>query len=624
MVDETDPGTSGVGGSGKGYHYRQALVGSGSADGTTPANDWLGHVTDEYKQDYGQFIGEAYPKYDCFSGYVYALPNSAAIDHEARQQFALHIYAAIETDIVAPADFISFSPTLTGGVSNLNAITGSNPYSKGQQSVGTLSPHYQGGVYGLKSQSISEKHDFTGGIAGWYASLGTGLQSETAINRSGSWTHGQTSFSADLFTFIDGNSIGVKVDGTTICVNESNELYATHTGSFTGSFHGTITGDRTTTTTIGDTGIGTTRYIVGRGFICGPAIVYTNRTYIDDLATGNTTIGATCDDILEIKSKATASCIFRLSGGSSGATPAPQLTFDNYYDSSGGPSLSHLNLYNDTYGFGISEFDLDYFTDFNHKFYTSRSMDRASLTIAEGKVGINIDTDNNSLQTSIAANLHVSQSSSDFPVFRAEGSDGTDYLTVGIDGHITASSNISASGLLYISASEYADTESKVLVRDSNTGRVYYTGSYGGGGGSADNLGNHTATQALNMANYDINNVGTLEAREKSFVIPHPTQHGKKLVYGALEGPEHGVYTRGRVTGSIIELPEEWHGLVHEESLTVQLTPVGKHQNLYVDKTTNYQIFIKNSNLLVKKIDAFYFVQGTRKDIKPLKTIRES
>jgi len=309
MVDETDPGTSGVGGSGKGYHYRQALVGSGSADGTTPANDWLGHVTDEYKQDYGQFIGEAYPKYDCFSGYVYALPNSAAIDHAARQQFALHIYGAIETDVVDPDDFVSFSPTLTGGVSNLNAITGSNPYSKGQQSVGDLSPHYQGGVYGLKSQSISEKHDFTGGIAGWYASLGSGLQSETAINRSGSWTHGQTSFSADLFTFIDGNSIGVKVDGTTICVNESNELFATHTGSFTGSFHGTVTGDRNTTTTIGDTGIGTTRYIVGRGFICGPAVVYTTRTYVDDLATGNTTIGATCDDILEIKSKVTASCV---------------------------------------------------------------------------------------------------------------------------------------------------------------------------------------------------------------------------------------------------------------------------------------------------------------------------
>ena len=47
-------------------------------------------------------------------------------------------------------------------------------------------------------------------------------------------------------------------------------------------------------------------------------------------------------------------------------------------------------------------------------------------------------------------------------------------------------------------ASEYADTESKVLVRDSNTGRVYYTGSYGVGD-SADNLGNHTATQALEM-----------------------------------------------------------------------------------------------------------------------------
>ena len=504
------------------------------------------------------------------------------------KNFALHIYGAIETDIVAPADFISFSPTLTGGSSNLNAITGSNPYSKGQNSVGSLSPHYQGGVYGLKSQSISEKHDFTGGIGGWYASLGTGLQPETDINRSGSWTHGQA-----------------------------------HTGSFTGSFHGTMTGGTNTNTTIGEVGIGTIHYIIERGFIVGPAVVYTNTTYINDLVTGNTTIGATCNDILEIKSKATASCIFRLSGGSSGTAPVPQLTFDNYYDNSGGPSLSHINLYHNLYGFGISEFDIDYFSDYNHKFYTAQEMDRASFTVTTNKVGINIDDDNSNTQNSIAANLHISQSSINFPVLKAEGSDGTDYLTIGIGGHITASGNISASGLLYISASEYADTESKVLVRDSNTGRVYYTGSYGGGG-SADNLGNHTATQALEMASHDINDVGTLEAREKSFVIPHPTQHGKKLVYGALEGPEHGVYARGRVTGSMIELPEEWSGLVHEDSITVQLTPIGTHQSLYVNKIGNYQIFIKNGNLLTNKIDAYYFVQGTRKDIKPLKTIRDA
>ena len=31
--------------------------------------------------------------------------------------------------------------------------------------------------------------------------------------------------SADFFEMIDGNSIGVRVDGKTVCVNDANELF---------------------------------------------------------------------------------------------------------------------------------------------------------------------------------------------------------------------------------------------------------------------------------------------------------------------------------------------------------------------------------------------------------------
>jgi len=117
---------------------------------------------------------------------------------------------------------------------------------------------------------------------------------------------------------------------------------------------------------------------------------------------------------------------------------------------------------------------------------------------------------------------------------------------------------------------------------------------------------------------------GKLEATQKSFVIPHPTKDNKKLVYGVLEGPEHAVYVRGRVKENYIDLPEEWTGLVAEDSITVQLTPIGKHQNLFVDEISNTRIFIKNSNLLRSGIDAFYFIQGTRKDIEPLETERDA
>jgi hypothetical protein len=117
---------------------------------------------------------------------------------------------------------------------------------------------------------------------------------------------------------------------------------------------------------------------------------------------------------------------------------------------------------------------------------------------------------------------------------------------------------------------------------------------------------------------------GTLEATEKSFVIDHPTLPGKRLVYGVLEGPEHAVYCRGKINGEVINLPEEWTGLVDSESITVQLTPIGRHQNLYVVDISNNQVLIRNGDLLTSKISAHYFIQATRKDVKPLATVREA
>jgi hypothetical protein len=111
---------------------------------------------------------------------------------------------------------------------------------------------------------------------------------------------------------------------------------------------------------------------------------------------------------------------------------------------------------------------------------------------------------------------------------------------------------------------------------------------------------------------------GVLHATEKSFNIIHPTQPGKRLVYGVLEGPEHGVYARGRTSSEIIELPEEWTGLVNESTITVQLTPVGSYQALYVDRIKDNKVYIKCED----HIDCFYLIYGERKDINKLQIIQ--
>jgi len=96
---------------------------------------------------------------------------------------------------------------------------------------------------------------------------------------------------------------------------------------------------------------------------------------------------------------------------------------------------------------------------------------------------------------------------------------------------------------------------------------------------------------------------------KKDFDIEHPTKEGMRLHHGSLEGPEHGVYIRGRNKGSVIELPEYWLGLVDESTITVQLTAIGEPQNLCVTD-------IKDNKVYVKGVEYFYFVQAERKDIE--------
>ena len=110
----------------------------------------------------------------------------------------------------------------------------------------------------------------------------------------------------------------------------------------------------------------------------------------------------------------------------------------------------------------------------------------------------------------------------------------------------------------------------------------------------------------------------------KPFDIKHPIKDGYRLRHVSLEGPESGVYYRGRLKGSnIIELPSYWRGLVHEDSITVQLQPIGKNQSLVIESFSNEFITIEigaNQDFLTGEIliDCFYHVYGERKDVNPL------
>lgn len=117
---------------------------------------------------------------------------------------------------------------------------------------------------------------------------------------------------------------------------------------------------------------------------------------------------------------------------------------------------------------------------------------------------------------------------------------------------------------------------------------------------------------------YDLEVNGEISATNKSFVIDHPTKPNMKLRYGSLEGPENGVYVRGKlVDENVINLPDYWTGLVDDSTITVNLTPMGKQCNLFVDKIEKNKIYIKCG--IFQKINCFYTVFAERKDIPSLK-----
>ena len=103
-------------------------------------------------------------------------------------------------------------------------------------------------------------------------------------------------------------------------------------------------------------------------------------------------------------------------------------------------------------------------------------------------------------------------------------------------------------------------------------------------------------------------------AQSKAFNIPHPTRENRRLVHGCLEGPEYGVYTRGRLTNKKeIILPTYWKGLVDWTTITVNLTPIGSHQHLIVKRFDEEKVYLQSNGGM--PIDCFYHVYAERMDI---------
>ena len=107
------------------------------------------------------------------------------------------------------------------------------------------------------------------------------------------------------------------------------------------------------------------------------------------------------------------------------------------------------------------------------------------------------------------------------------------------------------------------------------------------------------------------------DSKPKPFDIKHPSKDGWRLRYACIEGPEVGVYHRGRVRGEkIIKLPDYWKDLVDIESISVQLQPIGAHQDVIVKRWDDEFVYLQAQGGM--PVNCFYHVYAARKDVNPL------
>ena len=106
---------------------------------------------------------------------------------------------------------------------------------------------------------------------------------------------------------------------------------------------------------------------------------------------------------------------------------------------------------------------------------------------------------------------------------------------------------------------------------------------------------------------------GNVLAAKKDFDIPHPTKDNWRLRHVAPEAPTADVYIRGRVTNKTeIIFPTYWKGLVDWTTITVNLTPIGAHQNVIVKRIDEEKVYLQAHGGM--PINCFYHIYGERQD----------
>tara|TARA_Y100001963_G_scaffold36340_1_gene50623 strand:- start:1285 stop:2808 length:1524 start_codon:yes stop_codon:yes gene_type:complete len=253
---------------------------------------------------------------------------------------------------------------------------------------------------------------------------------------------------------------------------------------------------------------------------------------------------------------------------------------------------------------------------------TATSIETTTLSTSDNIMVLNKDVTGTPSEN---AGLEIERGTSDNVAIRWNEStdkwqltnDGSTYsdISTGASAHDAITIDNQSLGLLSLSGQ--AITVNDVMVKNSGdtmTGQLVLSGTSGGSGTTALSVtgGNSAASNAA------VSITGHLEATTKSFNIPHPLHESKRLVYGSLEGPEHGMYARGSFDvvderrKVAIDLPLYWSNMVYPD-YTVNVTTYGDY-NVWISERNGDGFWVETNSEEEWSFD--WNVIGGRKDAK--------
>jgi hypothetical protein len=144
----------------------------------------------------------------------------------------------------------------------------------------------------------------------------------------------------------------------------------------------------------------------------------------------------------------------------------------------------------------------------------------------------------------------------------------------------------------------------------------------------------NTLSTALDYSNillcYDVSNTKQISYKiiTKTFVIDHPINEAKYLVHACLEGPEAGVYYRGKGkiinnTNVIIDLPDYVCSIARD--FTIQITPIFSECNSIINTYNVSDVIDNHFTVYGLNGEFFWIVHGMRHQISidPYKNISQ-